>query len=65
MAAVANDVTTEVKIKKPTRRRVARPSRVAEGLPDPLGATWDGLGVRLKEFMPPPASSSGPIKVVS
>jgi glycogen operon protein len=34
----------------PARRRRARRSRVTEGLPDPLGATWDGLGVNFALF---------------
>ena len=33
----------------PRRRRV-RHSRVTEGLPEPLGATWDGLGVNFALF---------------
>ena len=32
------------------RRRRASRSRVTEGLPDPLGATWDGLGVNFALF---------------
>ena len=32
------------------KRRRARRSRVTEGLPDPLGATWDGLGVNFALF---------------
>src|SRR3954466_15612753 len=32
------------------KRRAARRSRVTEGLPDPLGATWDGLGVNFALF---------------
>ena len=28
----------------------ARRSRIAEGLPHPLGATWDGLGVNFALF---------------
>src|SRR5688572_33012177 len=35
---------------QPQRRRRARRSRVTEGLPDPLGATWDGLGVNFALF---------------
>jgi isoamylase len=34
----------------PQRRRRARRFRVTEGLPDPLGATWDGLGVNFALF---------------
>jgi isoamylase len=33
-----------------TRRRRVQRSRVTEGLPDPLGATWDGLGVNFALF---------------
>ena len=29
-----------------------RSSRLAEGLPYPLGATWDGLGVNFALFSP-------------
>ncbi len=29
---------------------IARASRVAEGLPHPLGATWDGVGVNFALF---------------
>src|SRR5918999_4443 len=32
------------------KTRRARRSRVTEGLPDPLGATWDGLGVNFALF---------------
>ncbi|HUP95177.1 MAG TPA: glycogen debranching protein GlgX [Burkholderiales bacterium] len=32
------------------RRRRSRRTRVTEGLPDPLGATWDGLGVNFALF---------------
>jgi glycogen operon protein len=32
------------------RRRRAQRSRITEGLPDPLGATWDGLGVNFALF---------------
>ncbi|HEX2828556.1 MAG TPA: glycogen debranching protein GlgX [Burkholderiales bacterium] len=34
----------------PRKRRTVRRSRVTEGLPDPLGATWDGLGVNFALF---------------
>ncbi|MFN3687279.1 glycogen debranching protein GlgX [Salinarimonas sp.] len=34
----------------PTAPHVARPSRLREGRPDPLGATWDGLGVNFALF---------------
>ncbi|HYC45301.1 MAG TPA: glycogen debranching protein GlgX [Burkholderiales bacterium] len=34
----------------PSRRRRGRRSRITEGLPDPLGATWDGLGVNFALF---------------
>src|ERR1051325_3165311 len=34
----------------PRKRRAARRSRITEGLPDPLGATWDGLGVNFALF---------------
>src|ERR1051325_6942692 len=34
----------------PRKRRAARRSRVTEGLADPLGATWDGLGVNFALF---------------
>jgi glycogen operon protein len=34
----------------PSKRRRVRRSRVTEGLPDPLGATWDGLGVNFALF---------------
>jgi len=40
---------SEVKLPQPRRRR-ARRSRITEGLPDPLGATWDGLGVNFALF---------------
>jgi glycogen operon protein len=41
----------EPKISRTTKRkRSARQSRVTEGLPDPLGATWDGLGVNFALF---------------
>jgi glycogen operon protein len=41
----------EAEVKLPTaRRRRSRRSRVIEGLPDPLGATWDGLGVNFALF---------------
>ena len=36
--------------KTPSKRRRGRHSRVTEGLPDPLGATWDGLGVNFALF---------------
>src|SRR5919106_1379088 len=39
----------EAKTPAVKRRRVRR-SRVTEGLPDPLGATWDGLGVNFALF---------------
>src|ERR671914_26313 len=32
------------------KRKHVRRSRVTEGLPDPLGATWDGLGVNFALF---------------
>src|SRR5438128_1805042 len=36
---------------RPVRKRHARQrARVTEGLPDPLGATWDGLGVNFALF---------------
>jgi glycogen operon protein len=35
---------------KISRRKKARHLRVTEGLPDPLGATWDGLGVNFALF---------------
>ena len=34
----------------PRKRRAQHRSRVTEGLPDPLGATWDGLGVNFALF---------------
>ncbi|HET7158110.1 MAG TPA: glycogen debranching enzyme GlgX, partial [Burkholderiales bacterium] len=33
-----------------SRRKKARHQRISEGLPDPLGATWDGLGVNFALF---------------
>jgi glycogen operon protein len=33
-----------------SKRRRVRRSRITEGLPDPLGATWDGLGVNFALF---------------
>jgi isoamylase len=36
--------------KSPRRKRAQRRSRITEGLPDPLGATWDGLGVNFALF---------------
>lgn len=33
-----------------TRLKIERRSRLSEGLPDPLGATWDGLGVNFALF---------------
>jgi isoamylase len=40
-----------IQLKNPAkRRRATRHSRVSEGLPDPLGATWDGLGVNFALF---------------
>src|SRR5215475_11906219 len=35
---------------KPAAPQVLRPSRLREGLPFPLGATWDGLGVNFALF---------------
>src|SRR4051794_22038701 len=36
---------------RPPRKKAAtRQSRVTEGQPDPLGATWDGLGVNFALF---------------
>src|SRR4029079_10730237 len=32
------------------RRRATRRSRIMEGLPEPLGATWDGIGVNFALF---------------
>ncbi|MBX6747729.1 MAG: hypothetical protein IRY87_37325, partial [Acetobacteraceae bacterium] len=34
----------------PGRPEVTRRSRIREGLPYPLGATWDGLGVNFALF---------------
>ena len=36
--------------KKPYVPQVTTPSRISEGLPFPLGATWDGLGVNFAIF---------------
>ncbi|MFF7708960.1 glycogen debranching protein GlgX [Pseudomonas sp. NPDC007930] len=36
--------------KKPEPQPVAQPSRIREGQPFPLGATWDGLGVNFALF---------------
>jgi len=36
--------------KKPYVSQVTTPSRISEGLPFPLGATWDGLGVNFAIF---------------
>jgi glycogen operon protein len=36
--------------KKPTAPEPTEPSRIREGLPFPLGATWDGLGVNFALF---------------
>ncbi|WP_296246258.1 glycogen debranching protein GlgX [Pseudomonas sp. UBA4194] len=36
--------------KKPTALEPTEPSRIREGLPFPLGATWDGLGVNFALF---------------
>ncbi|EXF46717.1 glycogen operon protein GlgX [Pseudomonas sp. BAY1663] len=36
--------------KKPQAPQVMTPSRIREGLPFPLGATWDGLGVNFAIF---------------
>lgn len=36
--------------KKPHAPQVMTPSRIREGLPFPLGATWDGLGVNFAIF---------------
>jgi glycogen operon protein len=38
--------SAEVTLSKPS----IRPSRLTEGLPYPLGATWDGLGVNFALF---------------
>ncbi|WP_119459488.1 glycogen debranching protein GlgX [Rhodospirillaceae bacterium SYSU D60014] len=35
---------------KPSKPETLRPSRLREGLPVPLGATWDGLGVNFALF---------------
>src|SRR6185295_12477077 len=35
--------------KLPSKKQAQR-SRITEGLPDPLGATWDGLGVNFALF---------------
>src|SRR4051794_36403622 len=40
----------ETRTKPTRRRRPARHSRVTEGSADPLGATWDGLGVNFALF---------------
>ncbi|MGZ5140711.1 MAG: hypothetical protein ACXWCX_23170, partial [Burkholderiales bacterium] len=34
----------------PRKKATPRHARVTEGLPDPLGATWDGLGVNFALF---------------
>jgi len=36
--------------KRASKSRRAQHSRITEGLPDPLGATWDGLGVNFALF---------------
>ncbi|WP_213880131.1 glycogen debranching protein GlgX [Pseudomonas sp. dw_358] len=36
--------------KKPVQRPASEPSRIREGLPFPLGASWDGLGVNFALF---------------
>ncbi len=51
-----NDVTPPSKAKQVLRRPARRVSRISEGLPDPLGATWDGLGVNFALFS---ANASG------
>ena len=36
--------------KKPAAPQILTPSRIREGFPFPLGATWDGLGVNFAIF---------------
>ena len=36
--------------KKPAAPEILNPSRIREGQPFPLGATWDGLGVNFAIF---------------
>src|SRR5689334_10172653 len=41
---------THKPIRPPRKKAAQRRSRVTEGLPHPLGATWDGLGVNFALF---------------
>lgn len=41
---------TQPKSKHNTQPDAVEPSRIREGLPFPLGATWDGLGVNFALF---------------